>query len=283
MAFRISSRQNPAVARFREAARGSGDAMLLDGPHLLAEALGVRLRIDLTMVDHEAMERREEIGRLVREIEDAGGEVAIATAAVMAAVSPVRSPSAIVALAQRPPQNVSRLFTTPVPTSSAHLATRGLSVSRPLVVIACDIQEPGNLGAMVRVAEAAGASGIIAAGQSADPFSWKALRGSMGSALRLPIVAQSSADALQTARAHHCTIAAAVPREGRTPEEIDLTGPTALLVGAEGFGLPDELVELADERISIPMQPPVESLNAAVAAAVILYEARRQRHGLALS
>ena len=277
MAFRISSRQNPAVARFREAARGSGDAMLLDGPHLLAEALGAGLRIDLTMVDHEAMERREDIGRLVREIEDAGGEVAMATAAVMAAVSPVRSPSAIVALTQRPPQTVSRLFAT----SSS--AGRGLSVSRPLVVIACDIQEPGNLGAMVRVAEAAGASGIIAAGQSADPFSWKALRGSMGSALRLPIVAQSSADALQTARAYHCTIAAAVPRDGRTPEEIDLTGPTALLVGSEGLGLQDELVELADEQISIPMQPPVESLNAAVAAAVILYEARRQRHGLALS
>ncbi len=278
MAFRISSRQNPAVTRFREAARGSGDTMLLDGPHLLAEALGVRLRIDLTMVDHEAMERHEEIGRLVREVEDAGGEVVMATAAVMAAVSPVRSPSAIVALAARPPQNVGRLFATPAP-----FPGRGLSVSRPLVVIACDIQEPGNLGAMVRVAEAAGASGLIAAGQSADPFSWKALRGSMGSALRLPIVAQSSADALQTARAYHCTIAAAVPRDGRTPEEIDLTGPTALLVGAEGLGLPDDLVELADERISIPMEPPVESLNAAVAAAVILYEARRQRHGLALS
>ena len=91
----------------------------------------------------------------------------------MDALSPVRSSSAIVALAERPRDRSTRVY----------------AGAGPLVVIAVDVQDPGNLGAIVRVAEAAGATGVVAAGASADPFGWKALRGSMGSALRLPIVA----------------------------------------------------------------------------------------------
>lgn len=283
MLTRISSRQNPLVARFRAVARGDRLSMLLDGPHLLTDALATGTPIEIAIVDHDALEHRADIGPLVQRLEQAGVEVAIGTAAVMAAVSPVRSPSVVVALAPRPTTRAAALFVTPAHTSVSGSPPIGLAVSRPLVLIACDVQEPGNLGAMVRVAEAAGASGFIAAGQSADPFSWKALRGSMGSALRLPIVAQSAAEALRTARAYRCTVAAAVPRDGRSPEGTDLTGPTALLIGGEGAGLPQDLVDQAEERVTIPMHAPVESLNAAVAAAVILYEARRQRHGLAVS
>ena len=83
------------------------------------------------------------------------------------------------------------------------------------MLIACDVQDPGNLGAIVRVAEAAGASGLIAAGQCADPFSWKALRGSMGSALRLPIAIGDTADAATAeARRHGCRVVATLPRDG---------------------------------------------------------------------
>jgi TrmH family RNA methyltransferase len=282
MLTRISSRQNPLVARVRAVAQGDRQSMLLDGPHLVVDALAAEVPMALAVVDHEALERRDDLAQLVGRLEEAGVEVVVATAPVMAAISPVRSPSPIVALADRPATSAARLFVTPSRAAAGSTA-RGLSVSRPLVVVACDVQEPGNLGAMVRVAEAAGASGLIAAGRSADPFGWKALRGSMGSALRLPILALSAAEAVQLARTHHCTIAAAVPREGRTPEGTDLTGPTAVLIGGEGGGLPQDLIDLSDERVSIPMEPSVESLNAAVAAALILYEARRQRHGLALS
>jgi TrmH family RNA methyltransferase len=140
------------------------------------------------------------------------------------------------------------------------------------------VQEPGNVGAIVRVAEAGGASGVVATGGSADPFGWKALRGSMGSALRLPVVAaDDAAEVVAEARRRGCRIVATTPRGGRSPVEVDLTQATAVLIGGEGAGLPRTLVERASDRISIPMAPPVDSLNAAVTAALVVYEARRQR------
>jgi len=103
----------------------------------------------------------------------------------------------------------------------------------------------------------------------------------MGSALRLPIGGGDPATAIATARQHRCRIVATVPRAGAALFDLDLTGPAAVLVGGEGAGLPAALIDGADARVTIPMQPPVESLNAAVTAAVILYEARRQRQKIA--
>ena len=107
-----------------------------------------------------------------------------------------------------------------------------------LVVAAIDVQDPGNLGAIVRVAEAAGASGVLAAGGSANPFSWKALRGSMGSALRLPIASgMTGEEAVADAVQHGCRVIAAVPRDGISVFDVDLSGPIAVLIGGEGPGL----------------------------------------------
>ncbi|MGE5245828.1 MAG: TrmH family RNA methyltransferase [Betaproteobacteria bacterium] len=258
---RITSRQNPLVARFRAAARGEDDErLLLDGVHLVDEALsaGIRLR--------EAIVRANALGQaglaaIVSRLERAGVAPAAASDSVMDAASPVRSSSAIAALADRPQAGDDRIFG-----------------SAALVVVACDVQDPGNVGAIVRVAEAAGASGAIAAGRSADPFGWKALRGSMGSALRLPIGRRASVeDVVAVARDRGCRIVATVPRNGRSLFETDLTGPIAIAIGGEGAGLPPAVVEAAELCVSVPMQPPVESLNAAVTAALLLYEARRQR------
>ena len=131
---------------------------------------------------------------------------------------------------------------------------------------------------MVRVAEAGGATGLVCAGACADPFGWKALRGSMGSALRLPIlVHRDIRDAIDEARRHGCRIVAASPRGGRPIFASDLRGAIAVLVGGEGPGLGPTLIEAADERVMIPMQAPVESLNVAVTTAVIVYEAHRQK------
>jgi TrmH family RNA methyltransferase len=148
----------------------------------------------------------------------------------------------------------------------------------PLVVIAADVQDPGNLGAILRVAEAAGATGAIVSGVSADPFGWKALRGSMGSALRLALATTTDvAAAVDEARRAGCAIVATTPRDGRSVFDVKLSGATAVLVGGEGPGLAPAVVDAADIRVTIPMQSPVESLNAAVAAALVLYEVRRQR------
>jgi TrmH family RNA methyltransferase len=180
----------------------------------------------------------------------------------MAALSPVRSPAGIVALAERPNGRTEGVF----------------GGTSPLVLIACDIQDPGNLGAVARVAEAAGASGLIAAGECADPFGWKALRGSMGSAVRLPIARETSVEAaIREARRRGCRVVAAIPRNGSSLFDADLTGPLAILVGGEGSGLSQALADSADLHLTIPMQSPVESLNTAVSAALLIYEARRQR------
>jgi RNA methyltransferase, TrmH family len=258
----ISSRQNAAVGRYRAAARGGGaPLLLLDGTHLVDEALAAGVRLKEALVAAHALERHD-ISTLAGRLQRAGVDVSSASAPVMDAVSPVRSASAIVALAERPPDDVDRIY----------------AVGTQLVVIAADVQDPGNIGAIVRVAEAGGASGVVAAGQSADPFGWKALRGSMGSVLRLPVVSEPAIDrAIAEARRRRCRIVATVPRGGRSLYDANLHGPVALLIGGEGAGLPPPAVTGADERVTIPMEAPVESLNASVTAALLVYEVRRQR------
>jgi TrmH family RNA methyltransferase len=265
----ITSRQNPIVARFRAAARGESVDLLLDGAHLAAEALGAGVRMREAAITLEAAREqspRTEAAELADRLRARNIPVTIVSEAVMQALSPVRSASAIVSLAERPPIAVDRIYG-----------------AAPLVIIAVDVQDPGNIGAIVRVAEAGGASGLVCAGACADPFGWKALRGSMGSALRLPVVVRRDvAEATGEARRHGCRIIATAPRGGRPLFESNLLGPVAILIGGEGSGLETAELQTADQRVVIPMQPPVESLNSAVSAALVVYEARRQR-GLALS
>ena len=153
----------------------------------------------------------------------------------------------------------------------------------PLILVLDAVQDPGNVGAIVRTAEACGASALIAGPGTADPFGWKALRGSMGSAFRLPIALTTDATAaLQTIRRAGVRSFALVPRGGMPLHRPDFAAPTAILIGAEGEGLSRDLTNAADERVTIEMRPPVESLNVSVAAALVLYEASRQRAHVAV-
>ena len=259
---RISSRRNPLVNEYREAARGKNhNLLLLDGVHLVSAALAANVRVRHVVVATDALDRPD-VRAVVDLIDSRQTAIATASASVVSAMSPVRQPSGVVAIAERPSWRDEELFP-PV---------------APLVVIAVDVQDPGNIGAIARVAEAGGASSMIAAGASADPFGWKALRGSMGSALRLPVAVQkSSSHAVDNARKHSCQIIAAMPGGGVSLFELRLTGAVALLVGGEGAGLAADLAAAADVRVSIPMKRPVESLNTAVAAGLLVYEAWRQR------
>jgi TrmH family RNA methyltransferase len=151
------------------------------------------------------------------------------------------------------------------------------------VVVAVDVQDPGNLGAVIRAAEAGGATGVLVCGVSAHPFSWKALRGSMGSALRLPIASAPDVEVcVRDLRAAGVRTVAAAPRDGRDPDALDWTGPCALVLGGEGTGLRDAVRGSCDDNVTIPMAAPVESLNVAVAAAILIYAARRQRSSVRL-
>jgi TrmH family RNA methyltransferase len=260
----IQSRQHPFVRRCRELARGhdpENGEVLLDGVHLVMEALSAGLS-GLTVAVRSDARDQSDVTLLLDQLITAGAVILDASAEAIDAASPVRTPSGIVAVATFTLKPLGEVFRrTP-----------------SLVVAAIDVQDPGNVGAIVRSAEAAGASGVVVAGQSADPLGWKAIRGSMGSVFRIPVARATTIDAvLDAARMRGLQIVATTPFGGRDLFDMDLTRPTLVLVGGEGRGLPPPLVEAADARMRIPMDPPVESLNVAVTAGVILFEARRQR------
>lgn len=260
----LTSRRHPFVARCRALAtqRRTGDPeVLLDGPHLVAEALAAGIPIEVAAVGPRLLEDPAHHG-LLDALRVAGVGLYQAAAEVLEAASPVRSPGGVVAIARFAATEPERVFRS----------------GSDLVVASMGVQDPGNVGAIVRCAEAAGATGMVVTSGSADPLGWKALRGSAGSAFRLPLATGiDAAQACALARVHGLRVVATCPAGGCDLDECDLAGPVMLLLGGEGPGLAPDLLESADVRLRIPLKPPVESLNVAVAAGVILFEARRQR------
>lgn len=262
----ITSRQNPLVARFRALAAApdpTETTLLLDGAHLVGEARAAGVTLDVVAVAASHHEASSEEGTLASALDAEGIDVAVLPDPVFRSVSPVRTPSGIVAIASRQ--------RTPAEAICAH--------PHALILAVVDVQDPGNVGALARTSEAGGATGLLACGASAHPFSWKAVRGSMGSALRLPIAGGlATADAVRHLEATGVTTVAAVPRGGCDPDAVDWRGAVALLLGGEGAGLPAAVVAGAGVRVSIPMAPTVESLNVGAAGAILLYAACRARH-----
>jgi TrmH family RNA methyltransferase len=279
---RISSRQNAIVKRFRELARasrpvktnGSADPsaraghateVLLDGEHLVREALRCDIPIEIAaFADRQLDNVLSPVARIAKDVRKRGGRVLKVSDQVLAAMSPVQHPSGVVAIARARPADVRVVMAT--------------VTDLPLVLVLAGLQDPGNVGAIVRAASAFGASGVVAIEGSANPFSWKALRGAMGGTFRLPIAARGSlTEVIASARELGVRLVAAVPRGGTPLPDVDLREPTAIVLGGEGAGLSSAVMAAVDETVTIPMQAPVESLNVAIAAALILYEAMRQR------
>ena len=150
--------------------------------------------------------------------------------------------------------------------------------SVPLVLIAEDIEKPGNLGAMMRTAAAAGADVLIAVGSTVDPFNPNALRSSTGAIFTLPLAVSSWKETQTWLEARGIGIVGASPDARALLWETDLTGPIAVVIGAEDAGLSEQARSIARELVRIPQADTgVDSLNASVAAAVVLFEAARQR------
>ena len=258
----LRSRANPLYKRLRalKERAGEGELCLLEGPRLVLEALAA----GLTIVEAAASPRAEAsavgsaalAGLRQREV-----PVRRMAAELVASLSETETSQGLLALARRPRFQEEEVF-------------RGT----PLVLVAHGVQNPGNLGGLLRTAEAAGASGAILTGGCADPFSWKALRGSMGSAFRLPNLRGLSIEkALDTLEARGVLVLATAVDGERRYDETDLRGPVAVVVGSEAAGLPASVRERAAARLRIPLEEPVESLNVGVAAALVLFEAARQR------
>jgi RNA methyltransferase, TrmH family len=264
---RITSRQNAIVKRFRELARASGGAkpgeLLLDGAHLLEEALACGVSVEVAAFsDREVGAALSPLARMAKDVKKHGGRVLTVSDHVLAAMSPVQHPSGVVAIAHARPSDLGAAFARPP----------------QLVIVLAGLQDPGNVGAIVRTAAAFGATGIVAIEGSASPFGWKALRGAMGGTFRLPVAARGTLDdVIAAGRAARVRLIAAVPHGGTSLPRVDLREPTAIVLGGEGAGISEAALAAASETVTVPMRPPVESLNVAIAAALILYEALRQR------
>lgn len=264
---KISSRHNSLIKHARSVRdrREAQDQIFIEGLRLSEEALRSRLVVQDALYT-EKLEREERGARLLDELRLAGARLSLVTEDVMASVSDTRTPQGLVLLASRP-------FTG----SSALLAALSPD-NPPLIVVIHGINNPANAGAILRTAEAAGATGIISTKGTTDLFSTKALRGAMGSSFRLAL--WEGADFVEVTdwckRKGIRMMGAALGATG-IHTGVDWTLPCALVVGSEATGLSLHEVSLLDWTIRIPMRPPVESLNAAVACGIILYEAARQR------
>jgi TrmH family RNA methyltransferase len=233
--------------------------MLLDGWHLLHEAAAARVAVEKIAICGPPTAKEKVV---VDHLRRSGARVVDVSGGVLNALSPVNAPTGVVASARIPVVSPASVMSPPP----------------ALVLAAASLQDPGNAGAIIRSAAAAGATGVVLDEQSADPWGWKALRASMGSAFHLPVMrSRSLAKLIADWRSAGVQIVATVPRGGTAMYDVDFTRPAALLMGGEGAGLPEDLLATADVRVSIPMKGAIESLNAAVAAAVVLYEAHRQR------
>jgi len=254
----LTSENNRLLKEIRKAiSRGSltaGGLCVAETWHLLEEALGSACEVSAVLASASAPSTVENrLGgrpgiRLLRLDDDLFGRI-----------SATANNQGVMALVRPPSWRLEQVF----------------GRRTPLLVLD-GIQDPGNLGTMIRAAEAFGASGVIAIKGSANPYNPKAIRASAGSIFRLPVaVAVDAASALAAIRQRRLAVYAAMPGAGNTIDKLDLTGEAAFIIGGEGGGVSEQLRAAAID-IRIPTLG-VESLNAAMAATILLYEARRQR------
>ena len=256
----ITSRDNSLIKRARAVRDGKvRDLIFIEGVRLAEEAARSALSIaDVLYTERLAQDERGK--QLLRALNKRAARITPVSERVLASVADTKTPQGIVVLAQRPDTAPYEM------------------VSNPLIVIMHRINNPSNAGAILRAAEAAGATLLLSTTGSTDLFSPKALRGAMGSTFRLPIrEGVSFSDALYWCAERGIRTVSTAADSARAYTEINWTTPHALIVGEEGAGLERDEIEAADVTVRIPMRAPVKSLNVAVATAIVLYEAARQR------
>jgi TrmH family RNA methyltransferase len=279
----LTSRDNRWLKGFRMALRGGlpteSGAVGVEGVRLVEEALRSGSSVEAVLFSESGERHQDRLAPLISRPEVAFPTLHT-TDRLFEGLADTEHPQGVAALVQ------------PRSATLDELLRSSASACSPLLVVLAGVQDPGNVGTILRTAAAFGATGAVtaASGQSgtASPFSPKALRASAGAALHLPILPGMSLAILltQLKMANVRTLASSVrePREGEprvlSPWEVDWCEPVALLVGNEGAGLTEEVERSADARIRIPMASGIESLNAAAAAAVLFYEAARQRNSL---
>lgn len=253
---------SPANERLKHARRvrdgREDDLIFVEGERLVEECLQSGLTLAACFHSPEVSPRAQTI---LTELAERGCPLLPTADAVLATVSDTVNSQGLIVLAERPTAQLEEVL-----------------LSGNLIVCLDAVQDPGNFGTILRTAEAAGTNGIIAMKGSVDAYSPKVLRSAMGSAFRLPIVTGVTNEGL-TKCLHKAKlqIVAATADGEMLYHELNWLEPTMVIFGNEANGVSDDLLELSDARIRIPLRSPVESLNVAAAAAVILFEAARQR------
>jgi TrmH family RNA methyltransferase len=277
----LTSRDNRWLKEFRLALRGGlpteSGSIGVEGVRLVEEALISGCRVEAVLFSESGDRHHSRLAPLIDRKEMAF-PILWTTDRLFEGIADTEHPQGVAALVQPRAATLDDLLRVPA------------GVCSPLLAVLAGVQDPGNVGTILRTAAAFGATGAVttASGQSgtASPYSPKALRASAGAALHLPILAGMSLSILLTQLKVHGvrTLASSVhePKADQAPLlapwQVDWCDSVALLIGNEGAGLPAEVERSADARICVPMAGGVESLNAAAAAAILFYEAARQRN-----
>ena len=260
----ISSTSNHTVKLLksldRKKERQQTGLFLSEGVHFAGAALANGWKPSVVFADAAAAERTE-VAELLKRMKSAGARVLTATDKVMASLSQQANAQEIVAAFQQ------RL------TPLAELPATG----RRRYVALYEIRDPGNLGTVIRTADAAGCDGVILVGTTCDPFSVEAVRATMGSLFALPLAAASFDDFRAWATAGKVRVVAASMRGDHAHDKANYGERGCILIGNEQAGLPVEVEDACDELVRIPMAGRAESLNLAIAAGVMIYEAWRAK------
>ncbi|MGH9478789.1 MAG: TrmH family RNA methyltransferase [Terriglobales bacterium] len=259
-------RHHPLLTAFRRAFRegpAAGGLLAVEGATLIGEALRSGYALDAVLFSNAGWTQwgaklQPQLSRHVRST--------LAGDTAFAAAMDSDHPPGVAALVRFTPATLEAAFQ-PRPAAP------------PLLAAACGLQDPGNLGTLIRAADAFGAAGVVTLEDTVSPFNPKSVRASAGSIFHLPVAARvPAAELIAACRAHGLALVAAEARaDAAAPAADTLAGPVCLLLGQEAGGLDRALRRASDAIVAIPMRPGVDSLNAAIAGAILLYEAARQR------
>jgi TrmH family RNA methyltransferase len=256
---RITSRENRRLVAARAVRDGRApEQIFIEGKRLVQEAVRSNIEIDECFVSEDLDDQF-----ILDALAGCTASIAELPERIFSTIADTKQPQGVIAIGRRP--NTGREM----------IAIRDGQI--PLVVFLDEINNPSNLGAILRTAEAAGVAGIVISRGSADAFSPKALRGAMGSSFRVPVWDNAGfSDVIEWAREGHLPVCAAVADSTTDYITVDWKKPRLLIFGSEAHGLNANQLKDVDETLAIPMAQNVESLNLAVAAGIILFEARRQ-------
>jgi TrmH family RNA methyltransferase len=259
---RVSSRQNALVKDLRKAlSQGEPTTegyLAVEGVRMIEEAIRSSLRFQAIFFSEAGS------GQATRLLPQIGSQVEVLLLPDEVFVSAVstESPQGVAALVKLRPHKFEELLE---------------SASDSLLVVVGGIQDPGNLGTIIRSAEAFGARAVLLGEKTVSHFNPKAVRGSAGSIFREPLLRVKLAESITALKQQGMRVLATSSHKGKPLQEADLTGAAMMVVGNEGAGEPADILSMANELVTIPHSPRVESLNAGIAASILLYEAARQR------